>query len=289
MVLKVGQSSAFFNYVKSSTSTSNSRFSHVDREAATPSEPLNGEDLVGGNIDSQNCWDDQEITPLENSVPSSDNVINRNMVEAPTEFPIVCHTYPSTHSLSRTDGQIDVSGMQPMFHLPVYLQGQPSSMQGCQGTFYDLPMQNPASLLHAYNVLPHSHHAPMMGHFAYHPVGICLTSGHMPPAHLWSSSSSSHVPQSRTGPTERRAAALVKFKKKKKGRCYDKIRYMNRKLLAEKKLRVRGQFVRQMNGVDIELNDSPAMKDYDSDEEEDEPLSRELELGSSPEHDTYEY
>lgn len=292
MVLKVGQSSAFFNYVKSSTPTIKSRFSHVDREAATPSEPLNGEEnlFVGGNIEGQNCWDVHQSPSLENPIPSSEDVLNRSMVEAPTEFPIVGHTCRSTHLLSRSDEQIDVPGMQPMFHLPVYLHGQPPSMQGCQGTYYDIPMPNPASLLHAYNVLPQSHHAPMMGHFAYHPVGVCLSSGHMPPAHLWSSSSSSHVLQSRAGPTERRAAALVKFKQKKKDRCYDKkIRYMNRKQLAEKRPRVRGQFVRQVNGVDIELNDSPALKDFDYDEEEDEPLSRDSDLGSSPEHHTHEY
>ncbi|KAH0470272.1 hypothetical protein IEQ34_001830 [Dendrobium chrysotoxum] len=290
MDLKVGQSSAFISYVKSRAPTSNSRFSHVDRDA-TPSDLLNGEEnlLVGGNIDGRNCWDVQESHSLENSIPSSEDVCNRSMLQAPKELPVIVrHTSPNKHLLPRTEGQIDVLGMQPMFHAPFYLHGQPSSMQGFQGTLYDLHMQNQASLIHQYNVLPQSHHSPMMQHFAYHPVAISLPSGHRPLTHLYSSSTSSHMPQSTNGLAERRAAALMKFKQKKKERCYDKkIRYINRKRLAEKRPRVRGQFVRQVNDVDIQLNDSPAMNDYDSDEEEDEPLSRELELDSSPEHDTY--
>ncbi|KAI0529007.1 hypothetical protein KFK09_001552 [Dendrobium nobile] len=248
MDLKMGQSSAFITYVKSRAPTS-----HLDRDA-TPSDLLNGE---------------------ENLLVSSEDVCDRSMLQDPKELPVIVrHTSPSKHLLPRTEGQIDVPGVQPMFHVPFYLHGHPSSMQGVQGTLYDLPQ---------------SHHSPMMQHFAYYPVPISFPSGHNRPlTHLYSSCTTSHMPQSTNGLAERRAAALMKFKQKKKERCYDKkIRYINRKRLAEKRPRVRGQFVRQVNDVDVQLNDSPAMNDYDSDEEEDEPLSREDELDSSPEHDTY--
>ncbi|XP_020674599.1 two-component response regulator-like PRR1 isoform X2 [Dendrobium catenatum] len=261
MDLKIGQSSAFITYVKSRAPTS-----HLDRDA-TPPGLLNGKEnlLVRGNIESHF---------LENFVPSNEDVCNRSMLQDPEELPVIVrHASPCKHLLPRTEGQIDVLGMQPMFHVPFYLHGHPSSMQGVQGTLYDVPQ---------------SHHSPMMQHFAYYPVPISLPSGHRPLTHLYSSSTSSHMPQSTNGLAERRAAALKKFKQKKKERCYDKkIRYINRKRLAEKRPRVRGQFVRQVNDVDVQLNDSPGMNDYDSDEEEDEPLSREYELDSSPEHDTY--
>lgn len=43
-----------------------------------------------------------------------------------------------------------------------------------------------------------------------------------------------------------REAALLKFRLKRKDRCYDKkVRYQSRKRLAEQRPRVKGQFVRQ--------------------------------------------
>jgi pseudo-response regulator 1 len=83
---------------------------------------------------------------------------------------------------------------------------------------------------------------------------------------------------------DRREAALNKFRQKRKERCFDKkIRYVNRKKLAERRPRVRGQFVRKVNGVNVDLNGQPASTDYDEDEEEDgdEQASRD----SSPEDD----
>ncbi|CAN1228251.1 Two-component response regulator-like APRR5 [Linum grandiflorum] len=47
--------------------------------------------------------------------------------------------------------------------------------------------------------------------------------------------------------TSQREAALAKFRLKRKDRCYDKkVRYESRKMLAEKRPRVKGQFVRQV-------------------------------------------
>eukprot|EP00271_Cylindrocystis_brebissonii_P000829 TRINITY_DN11013_c0_g1_i1.p1 TRINITY_DN11013_c0_g1~~TRINITY_DN11013_c0_g1_i1.p1 ORF type:complete len:288 (-),score=54.62 TRINITY_DN11013_c0_g1_i1:236-973(-) len=48
------------------------------------------------------------------------------------------------------------------------------------------------------------------------------------------------------GRSARREAALNKFRQKRKERCFEKkVRYQNRKRLAEQRPRVRGQFVRQ--------------------------------------------
>ena len=63
----------------------------------------------------------------------------------------------------------------------------------------------------------------------------------------------------------------MKFRQKRKERCFDKkIRYVNRKRLAERRPRVRGQFVRNLMGANADLNGQPASIDYDEDDEEDE-------------------
>ncbi|XP_047332890.1 two-component response regulator-like APRR1 [Impatiens glandulifera] len=55
---------------------------------------------------------------------------------------------------------------------------------------------------------------------------------------------------------DRRKAALIKFRQKRKERCFDKkIRYVNRKQLAERRPRIRGQFVRK---IDVDLNCDPS-------------------------------
>lgn len=83
-----------------------------------------------------------------------------------------------------------------------------------------------------------------------------------------SNSPSAEIKQS---PVDKREAALIKFRQKKKDKCFDKkIRYVNRKTLAERRTRVR--FVRQVNGVDVNLNSQPATPVDDSydDVEDDE-------------------
>lgn len=70
---------------------------------------------------------------------------------------------------------------------------------------------------------------------------------------------------------DRREAALLKFRQKRKQRCFDKkIRYVNRKKLAEKRPRVRGQFVRKLNGLNVDLNGQPTSTDFDDDEDDED-------------------
>lgn len=78
--------------------------------------------------------------------------------------------------------------------------------------------------------------------------------------------------EGKVGKVDRREAALLKFKQKRKERCFDKkIRYVNRKRLAERRPRVRGQFVRKKNGINVDLNGQPTSGDFDDhDEEENE-------------------
>lgn len=84
---------------------------------------------------------------------------------------------------------------------------------------------------------------------------------------------------------DRREEALLKFRRKRNQRCFDKkIRYVNRKRLAERRPRVKGQFVRKMNGVNVDLNGQPDSADYD-DEEEEEEEEEEENRDSSPQDD----
>ncbi|KAI4980565.1 hypothetical protein ZWY2020_021050 [Hordeum vulgare] len=99
---------------------------------------------------------------------------------------------------------------------------------------------------------------------------------------VWSSVSSTPIPEERHGHSGRRAAALAKFRQKRKDRCFDKkVRYVNRKKLAETRPRVRGQFVRQASNTSY--TDIISTGDDISEYEDDDPSSRDVELVSSPE------
>ncbi|PKA66208.1 Two-component response regulator-like PRR1 [Apostasia shenzhenica] len=290
--LKVGESSAFLTYVKPSAPTRNSHFSSVDQNIAPRNLP-NGEEenlLREGTAEGQGGGSVQEFHSHGISFPSIENTSSGNSIHAPMDFPMAHLSSPSTHSIFRAERQTEVPSMRPIFTVPYYINGQSSPMQGLHGSFYDMHMYNPPSLLPQYNVLFQSHHAPMMQQLAYHPSGINLQSGHTPPMHIVPLLHNSHVKEVKSGPTERRAAVLMKFKRKKKDRCYNKkIRYVNRKRLADKRPRVRGQFVRQINGVDAHNNCSATENNGSEEEEDEETLSRELEIASSPEPDVFKY
>ncbi|URE25480.1 Two-component response regulator-like, partial [Musa troglodytarum] len=127
-------------------------------------------------------------------------------------------------------------------------------------------------------------HIPLMPSFPYQTFGINLQSSHMAASAVSSSMTSSPMLEVQSGRIEKRAAALIKFRQKRKDRCFDKkIRYLNRKHLAEKRPRVRGQFVKQVINVDLNQNVLGGGDGDLGDDEDDEPTLKELELISSPE------
>ena len=212
----------------------------------------------------------------------------------PMKFPVICLSSSNIQPQSRTEGQNDAYGMQTVFPVPIYLPGMtdqnmiPLPVQIFQGSLNEVKVQNTPAMLPQYNVMPQFPHVPVMPSFSYHPVGINLQPGHAPATHLAPSMTNPSTHEVKSGQTERRVAALIKFRQKRKDRCFDKkIRYINRKKLAERRPRVRGQFVRQVNELSVHLNDSSAV-DCDSEEADEEPISRELELDSSPEHNPFE-
>ncbi|KAJ0615046.1 putative response regulator and transcription factor RR-A-type family [Helianthus annuus] len=90
----------------------------------------------------------------------------------------------------------------------------------------------------------------------------------MPTWHSYGNSSNHNA---KVHKLDRRQAALIKFKQKRKERCFDKkIRYVNRKKLAERRPRVRGQFVRKVNGINVDLNGQPTSTDFDDEDDDDD-------------------
>ncbi|OVA08952.1 Signal transduction response regulator [Macleaya cordata] len=297
--LKVGESSAFFTYVKSSLPTSNPLRIGCREEKVIESEqpsreeklPTRGEQL-GNDADRHEHSEAWDIYSCENGVPSSNGA-------GTTSSEAICNPPPSLEFPQRRNSkeedsstvlshrsnkaQVDAPGVPAVAPFPYYLPGMmnqvmmPSSTHLYQGNLHDFPKHPSSAMLPPYHPLPQGPpHASMMASFPYYPLHMCMQQGQMPATHVWPSiarSSSTEVKPSRV---ERREAALIKFRQKRKDRCFDKkIRYVNRKRLAERRPRVRGQFVRQVNGVDFDLNGQPVTVD-DSDDDVEEDVDDEL-------------
>ncbi|MCL7038288.1 hypothetical protein MKW94_021536 [Papaver nudicaule] len=171
----------------------------------------------------------------------------------------------------RNEVQVDVSRGQGLPPFPYYMPGMmnqvrmPSPAQLYQGNQQNMSINSTLPI----SCIPLQQHAniPGMASFPYYPM--CMQQGQITTTHIWPPIASA---SSEAKPTqlERREAALIKFRQKRKDRCFDKkVRYINRKKLAERRPRVRGQFVRLANSIEVDLNGQPAVDDSDGDEEED--------------------
>ncbi|KAK9277803.1 hypothetical protein L1049_027359 [Liquidambar formosana] len=308
--LKVGESSAFFTYVKSSKLKNNSQgvahdestaqHSTMEEKIQTWSEQMSNNILVetGEKYENYSQGDD---FPSSSSVPDSLSLERSCTPPVPLEFPQQSQSDKEESSQvlmnSRNEPRIDVSGFPAHSAYPYYMSGvvnqvmMPSSAQLYQKNMHDLQNHGTSSMLSQYNHLPQCpSHVPGMASFPYYPVSMCLQPGQISTTHnSWPSFQSSSSTEVKLGKVDRREAALMKFRQKRKERCFDKkIRYVNRKKLAERRPRVRGQFVRKVNGVNVDLNGEPASVDFDEDEEEED----EEELASRdsfPENDASRY
>ncbi|XP_037494900.1 two-component response regulator-like APRR1 isoform X2 [Jatropha curcas] len=301
--LKIGESSAFFTYVKSSTVRNNSQgFATLEDSApqnsrteeklqARGQQPVNGTQLHE-NGETRESYSQDEFC-RSSSVPDSISMERSCTPPMSREFPQKNSKDESLSLVlmhSRNDLQLDASGLSTQNVYPYYMSGvvnqvlMPSSAQLYQKNLHELQTNVPSAIMPQYNHLQQcSPHVTGMASFPYYPVNICLQPGQMPTAHSWPSFGNSSSADVKINKVDRREAALMKFRQKRKERCFDKkIRYVNRKKLAERRPRVRGQFVRKVNGVNVDLNGQPST-DYDEDEDddEDEHASRD----SSPEDD----
>lgn len=283
--LKVGQSSAFLAYVRSNSSTiqqilERNQSGHTAIQIEPP-DPHNMTTMV--------------TEPNPNRGSSSREAQQSTFYDQNTHMTVGSSPATMTQPESSTNEVQQV----PMYHLPMYYPGMvdqginvnlnvmPQTMQIFQGG-------------HQYNMFQygqsHLHSTMVPSPFHYNPNhGMGLQAGHMVQQNIqmWSGMAASSgnvtstdVPDTmKSSQTERRAAALVKFRQKRKERCFDKkIRYINRKKLAETRPRVKGQFVRQeVNEMDLNFGANSEGEENDVEEEEPTSTSREMYTVSSPE------
>ncbi|WOL05502.1 two-component response regulator-like PRR1 isoform X1 [Canna indica] len=276
--LKVGESSAFLTYVKSSAP---SKIPHlgVDMNSAPLQPAISVDNSLGQEIHAVN-------DRLAQESHTGEKICNMSDFQTSTEYPLVYLPSSTEQPQSRTEGT-DVSGIPPMFSFPFYYPGVmnrniiSSPGQMFPGSLNNVQAHAAPPLLPQYGVVPYM---PMMPSFPCQQPGTNSQSSHVAAPSMWASSmSTSSAPEVKSGKTERRAAALVKYRQKRKDRCFEKkIRYVKRKCLAESRPRVRGQFVKQVDNIDLNHNIFSGDGDSD-DDEDDEPTSREVELISSPE------
>ncbi|XP_022728178.1 two-component response regulator-like APRR1 [Durio zibethinus] len=293
--LKIGESSAFFTYVKSTAVKNTTQVVTPSDENAAQNTIIEDNLLQSGqqvindtqvheNAEAwENCSQGDEF-PSSSSIPDSLSLGRSSTPPVSMEFSQQRNFKEDKFSQlllpPGNDPQQDISGLPTQSAYPYYMSGVlnqptvPSSAQLYQNNLHDLQNHASSAVLPQYNHFQHclSHlHASGMAWFPYYPVNTCMQPGHMPTDHSWPSFGNSSSGEVKLNKVDRREAALIKFRQKRKERCFDKkIRYVNRKTLAERRPRMRGQFVRKANGVTVDLNGQPASADYDEDDEEEE-------------------
>ncbi|XP_023524920.1 two-component response regulator-like APRR1 [Cucurbita pepo subsp. pepo] len=300
--LKIGESSAFFTYVKSRTLKNKAvdeednakRLLLDENHQETGQHPVrlpqiqeSGEALEthsqGDEFPSSTSFPDSFSMEKSCTPPAGSEVHREGNINEENRSQV--HVHPQNGS------QHDMSGLpvQTQTAYPFYMPEGMMSAQLYQKNLHD--MQNRAAMMSQYGQF---HHCPPnisgVASYPYYPMNICLQPGQMSAStntHSWPSFGNSSSNEAKSNKLDRREAALIKFRQKRKERCFDKkIRYVNRKRLAERRPRVRGQFVRKVNGVNVDLNGHPASADDVEDEDDDE---EQLSRDSSHEDDVSGY
>ncbi|KAE8678522.1 hypothetical protein F3Y22_tig00111408pilonHSYRG00078 [Hibiscus syriacus] len=304
--LKIGESSAFFAYVKSPTVKSSAQASTPNDENAAQIKileenlPQYGQQVVNDTQVHENgeAWENcsqGDDFPSSSSVPDS---LSLERSSAPASMEFSQHkNFGEDKFLQelvppRNKPRHDVSGLPTQSAFSYYMSGamnqvmMPPSAMLFQNNLLELQNHASSGVVPQYNHLQHCHshsHVSGMASFPYYPVNMCMQPGPMLTGHSWPSVGNSSPGEVKPSKVDRREAALIKFRQKRKERCFDKkIRYVNRKKLAERRPRLRGQFVRKPNGVTVDLNGEPSCVDYYDEKEDYKQVSRD----SSPEDDT---
>ncbi|KAM7269771.1 hypothetical protein ACFE04_025268 [Oxalis oulophora] len=258
---KIGRSSAFFTYVKSSIPTSDSQLvAKVDEKFENRVEAC--QQQVVNDVPTYENGDAWELNSHGDDFPSSSSVPDSFSMERSSTQPI------STEYSQQRNTEVmitpwrndDASRFPQNSYNPYYHVMMQSSTQLYQNN------NTNSGMLPQYNMQcapPHMTSFP-----CYPPVGVCQYPGQIP-----NNKQSWPTPSTDTK-VDRREAALMKFRQKRKERCFEKkIRYVNRKRLAERRPRVRGQFVRKVNGINVDLNGQPASADDEEDLGDEEDTS----------------
>ncbi|XP_020524633.1 two-component response regulator-like PRR1 isoform X2 [Amborella trichopoda] len=309
--LKVGKSSAFFTYVKSSTIMNKfsgvrslGENSHKGSEEHPREQPVIGSLITVGRDADGSPSRDTRRKSYGKDVPSGDKDFDVNIVQysCGMSVPSKCTqemklNNEQIHDIklcSGNSGQVGISGSSHSTP-PLCMSGTVNhivlpSAQLFQGGVHDVRQHCSSGVLPPYNTYPHCRSMTMMSTCSFYPIGVHLQPVQMP----WPALTNNVTSEVKSVRVDKREAALIKFRQKRKDRCFDKkVRYVNRKRLAERRPRIRGQFVRQVNGMEVDTDRRPgAVNDSDEedgDEDEDGPISSELGVDSSPEYDASEF
>ncbi|KAL4361892.1 hypothetical protein GQ457_04G016100 [Hibiscus cannabinus] len=301
--LRIGESSAFVTYVKSSAvKNSNTQVAISNNEDTAQSMsieenlPQSGQQVVNDTLhENIETWENNSQVDDFRSSSSIPDSLSLERSSTPVSMEFSQQRDFKEDKFSKVlvpplnEPQHDASGLPAQsaylhHYMPEVLNQvmMPSSTQLFQNNLHDLHNHISSAMVPQYNHLPpcipHPHVSGMTS-FPYYPVNMCMQPGRLSTGHSWPSFGNSSSSEVKPSKVDRREAALIKFRQKRNVRCFDKkIRYVNRKKLAERRPRVRGQFVRK-NGVTVDLNGQPSA-DYDEEGEEDQE-SRD----SSPEDD----
>ncbi|XP_010523059.1 PREDICTED: two-component response regulator-like APRR1 [Tarenaya hassleriana] len=263
--LKIGESSAFFTYVKSTVSKANCQ--------DLPRVNENGSHHSGVEAGKTNQTYRRSGRSFPYSMersctpPMSMEFHNRSYHEGNMNTSLI------PVNSGKESSQAGVSGFSGQTAYPYYMHGAMNHAM-MQSTAHHHTHASSGMMMSQYG--HHFQHCPPnhpneMGGFPYyhHPMSVSLQHGQMPMVHQpWPPASSNEVKLSKV---DRREEALIKFRQKRNQRCFDKkIRYVNRKRLAERRPRVRGQFVRKVNGVNVDLNGQPDSAEYEDDDGDDD-------------------
>ncbi|CAN8264796.1 unnamed protein product [Cochlearia groenlandica] len=280
--LKIGESSAFFTYVKSTDLrincqdpphvTGKSSLHHqsmTEKLQVVASEVINNTKQAHRGRKTEKSYsqvmnrskDSSQVENLQNGASCLSSLERSTTI--PTSMELHGRSYQEGNmssaqvSMNRSK---DASGFSAQNAYPYYMHGVMNQVMMQSATMmpqysHQLP-QCPPNHMNGMTGFPYYHH--QMNTPLQHGQ-VSLQNVH----HSW--------PQVGTPTPNRREEALLKFRRKRNQRCFDKkIRYVNRKRLAERRPRVKGQFVRKMNGVTVDLNGQPDSADYDDEEQQEE-------------------
>ncbi|CAN7024453.1 unnamed protein product [Brassica oleracea var. botrytis] len=275
--LKIGESSAFFTYVKSTVLATNRQDPPPHGNGNGSLHPVMAEKLqVVANEVINNTKQTRRGRETEKNYSQGENLQNGGVTELHGRSYQERNMNTSQVAMNRSKDSSQVAAQNAY---PYYMQGvmnqvmmQSAAMMPPQYGHHQHP-HYPPNHLNGLSGVPYYHHHPMNTSLQHNQMS---QNGQMSMVHY-------HPPSNevRVSKLDRREEALLKFRRKRNQRCFDKkIRYVNRKKLAERRPRVKGQFVRKVNGVNVDLNGQP---DYDDEEEEDE--EEEENRDSSPQDD----
>ncbi|KAK4370899.1 hypothetical protein RND71_010374 [Anisodus tanguticus] len=277
--LKIGKSSAFFTYVKSSLPKSNGPSTTSIHESVPQQLGIEEKTSLGHHVQIdtkiQVTGDMVESQLQGDGYPSSNNNLKSFSIERSCtpplsqEFPHYRNSkmeeFSQAHMHLQNKAQHDVSSFHAQTLYPFYIPGVMNHVMMPSTQIYQKSMHH-----------FHNHANPNMqgmSSYPFYPMGMCLQPCQLSTPYPWHSFGSSSSAEIKVSKVDHRETGLMKFRQKRKEICFDKkTRHVNQKQLAERRPRSRGQFVRKVNGVNVDLNGQPAFEDDEDVEEEEEQI-----------------